>query len=103
MALRDFLFGFKFLATDYVSPVLKNIEKQITKVNEQVKATARWREAAANAATFGAGMIAVGGAAGDVIKGFVNDAAEMDEHLRHLSTTLDAGAAGVRELPRRIN
>ena len=98
MALREFLFGFKFLATDYVSPVLKNIERNISKVNEQVKATARWREAAANAATFGAGMIAVGGAAGYVIKGFVNDAAEMDEHLRHLSTTLDAGAAGVREL-----
>lgn len=98
MALRDFLFGFKFLATDYVSPVLKNIEKNIETVNAQVKATASWREAAGNLATFGAGMIAVGGAAALVIKGFVENAAETDEHLRHLLTTLDAGAAGVREL-----
>ena len=50
MALRDFLFGFKFLATDYVSPVLKNIETRIEAVNQQVKNTARWREAGTNLA-----------------------------------------------------
>jgi hypothetical protein len=98
MALRDFLFGFKFMATDYVSPVLKNIERRIDAVNEQVKNTARWRETATNLGMVGAGMIAVGGGAGYVIKGFVDNAADLDEHLRHLSTTLDSGAAGVREL-----
>ena len=98
MALRDFLFGFKFLATDYVSPVLKNIERGIDAVNEQVKNTARWRETATNLGMLGAGMIGLGGGVGYVIKGFVDNAADLDEHLRHLSTTLDSGAAGVREL-----
>ena len=91
MALRDFLFGFKFLATDYVSPVLKNIERGIDAVNEQVKNTARWRETATNLGTLGAGMIGLGGGVGYVIKGFVDNAADLDEHLRHLSTTLDCG------------
>jgi hypothetical protein len=98
MAMRDFLFGFKFLATDYVSPVLKKISEQIEAVNTQVKATASWREVGTNIAMVGAGMTAMGAGVGFVLKGMINDAAVADEHLRHLSTTLDSGAAGVREL-----
>lgn len=98
MALRDFLFGFKFIATDYVSPVLKNIQGRIEAVNEQVKATASWREVGTNMAVVGAGIAAVGGGVALTLKRFVDSAADIDEHLRHLSTTLDSGAAGVREL-----
>jgi|GEM_PF-2011403 len=95
---RDFLFGFKFLATDYVSPILKNIETRMEAVNRQVKATANWREYAGNAAMIGTGAIAIGGAVGLVLKGMVGSAAEMDEHWQHLSTALDSGAAGVSEM-----
>ena len=95
---RDFLFGFKFLATDYVSPVLKNIESRIEAVNAQVKATASWREMGTNMSMIGVGAIAIGAGVGLVLKGMATNAAETDEHLRHLATTLDTGAAGVREL-----
>jgi TP901 family phage tail tape measure protein len=93
MALRDFLFGFKFLATDYVSPVLKNIETRIEAVNAQVKATAGWREAGTNLAIVGAGFAAAGGAVAVAIKSTVDAAAGMQTVMSHVATAVNDGAA----------
>jgi TP901 family phage tail tape measure protein len=98
MTVREFLFGFKFSATDYVTPILKNISAKVESLNAQMKATASWREGAQNLAMLGAGALALGAGAGMVLKGMVSKAAEMDEAWRHLATGLDAGAAGVKEL-----
>jgi TP901 family phage tail tape measure protein len=93
MALRDFLFGFKFLATDYVSPVLKSIETRIEKVNDQVKNTARWREAGTNLALVGAGFAAAGGAVALALNSTVQAAAEMQTEMTHVATAINDGAA----------
>jgi len=93
MALRDFLFGFKFMATDYVSPVLKNIENRIEKVNQQVKNTASWREAATNVAILGTGLIAVGGAVGYALKSTLDSAGAMQTVMTHVATAVSDGAA----------
>ena len=92
MALRDFLFGFKFLATDYVSPVLKNIENRIEAVNQQVKNTARWREAGTNLAIVGAGFAAAGGAVALALNSTVTAAAEMQTEMTHVRTAMSDGA-----------
>lgn len=93
MALRDFLFGFKFLATDYVSPVLKNIENRIEAVNAQVKNTSRWREGASNVGMVAAGFLAVGGAAGLAVKSVVDAASGMNTVMTHVATAMNDGAA----------
>jgi TP901 family phage tail tape measure protein len=92
VALRDFLFGFKFLATDYVSPVLKNIENRIEAVNSQVKNTARWREAGTNLAIVGAGFAAAGGAVALALNSTVTAAAEMQTEMTHVRTAMNDGA-----------
>ncbi len=89
---KDFLFGFKFLATDYVSPVLKNIESRIESVNAQVKNTARWREAGTNLAMMGAGMAVAGGALALAIRSTVNAAADMRTEMSHVATAMNDGA-----------
>jgi hypothetical protein len=78
---RDFLFGFKFLATDYVSPILKNIEGRIESVNAQVKNTARWREAGENIAMAGAPIAAAGGAVALALRSTVNAAGQMQSTI----------------------
>ncbi len=93
MALRDFLFGFKFLATDYVSPVLKNIESRIEAVNNQVKNTARLREAGTNLAIVGAGFAAAGGAVALALNSTVTAAVAMQTELTHVRTAMNDGAA----------
>jgi TP901 family phage tail tape measure protein len=93
MALRDFLFGFKFLATDYVSPVLKNIETRIEAVNQQVKNTARWREAGTNLAVLGTGVLAVGGAVGYGLKSALDASVAMQTVMTHVATAVSDGAA----------
>jgi TP901 family phage tail tape measure protein len=93
MALRDFLFGFKFLATDYVSPVLKSIETRIEKVNDQVKNTARWREAGTNLALVGAGFAAAGGAIAIGLMATVTAAGAMQTEMTHVRTAMNDGAA----------
>src|ERR1700676_4168302 len=90
--MRDFLFGFKFLATDYVSPVLKSIETRIEKVNDQVKNTARWREAGTNLAIVGAGFAAAGGALALALNSTVQAAAEMQTEMTHVRTAMNDGA-----------
>ena len=90
---RDFLFGFKFLATDYVSPILKNIETRIESVNAQVKNTARWREAGTNLAIAGGAMVAAGGAVALAIRSTVTAAAEMQTEMSHVATAINDGAA----------
>ncbi len=92
MAGRDFLFGFKFLATDYVSPVLKNIEGRIESVNAQVKNTARWREAGTNLAIAGGAFAAAGGAVALALRSTVNAAAEMQTEMTHVATAMNDGA-----------
>jgi TP901 family phage tail tape measure protein len=92
MALRDFLFGFNFLATDYVSPVLKNIENRIEAVNSQVKNTARWREAGTNLAIAGAGFAAAGGAVALALNSTVTAAAAMQTEMTHVATAMNDGA-----------
>ncbi len=98
MPSRDFLFGFKFLASDYVSPVLKNIESRIESVNAQVKNTARWREAGTNFAMMGAGMAVAGGAVALAIRSTVNAAAVMRTEMSHVATAMNDGAATATHL-----
>lgn len=93
MALRDFLFGFKFLATDYVSPVLKNIENRIEGVNQQIKNTSRWREGAANLGVMSAGFLAAGGAVGLGLMATVTAASAMQTEMTHVRTAMNDGAA----------
>jgi TP901 family phage tail tape measure protein len=93
MTGRDFLFGFKFLATDYVSPVLKNIESRIEAVNTQVKNTERWRTAGTNLIMLGAGIGAAGGAIGLGLKSAVDAAAEMQTVMTHVRVAMNDGAA----------
>ncbi len=90
---RDFLFGFKFLATDYVSPILKNIETRIESVNAQVKNTGRWREAGTNVAIMGGGLLAAGGAVVLALRSSVNAAMEMQTEMSHVATAINDGAA----------
>src|ERR1700676_2345501 len=89
--MRDFLFGFKFLATDYVSPVLKSIETRIEKVNDQVKNTARWREAGTNLALVGAGFAAAGGAVALALNSTLTAATEMQTAITHVATAMNDG------------
>src|SRR5580704_1534038 len=98
MALRDFLFGFKFLATDYVSPVLKNIESRIEAVNTQVKNTERWRTAGTNMIVLGAGIGAAGGAIGVGLMSALDAAGKMQGMMTHVATAISDGAATQRNL-----
>ena len=90
---KDFLFGFKFLATDYVSPVLKNIEGRIESVNAQVKNTARWREAGTNLAIAGGAFLAAGTAVALALRSTVNASAEMQTEMTHVATAINDGTA----------
>ena len=90
---KDFLFGLKFLATDYVSPILKNIETRLESVNAQVKATASWREAGTNFAIAGGAMVAAGGAVVLALRSSVNAAMEMQTEMSHVATAISDGAA----------
>ncbi|MGC1339829.1 MAG: phage tail tape measure protein [Candidatus Binataceae bacterium] len=96
--VREFLFGFKFSATDYVSPVLKNIEGNIKKLNESVANTARWREAGTNLALIGGGMAAIGGAGLLAMRSFVTASAAMQTEITHVATSLNDGVATAAHL-----
>jgi len=98
MALRDFVFGFRFTATDYVSPVLRNIETRIEAVNAQVKATASWREGAGNIALVGGAFLGVGGAALLGLKSMVDAAAGMQTVMTHVQTAMNDGIATQKHL-----
>ncbi len=95
---RDFLFGFKFLATDYVSPVLKGIESRIESVNAAVKNTARFREGGENLIKMGAGALAMGAGIGLVVKSFVGAASEMQTHMAALAATTGLGSTALATL-----
>jgi hypothetical protein len=95
---RDFLFGFKFLATDYVSPILKNIEGRIESVNAQVKNTARWRESGENLAMLGVGIGAIGTGVGLALRTTVNAAAEMQTKIAAVAATTGLGSAALATL-----
>ena len=90
---HDFLFGFKFVGTNYVSPMLQKIEHQIESINTQVKNTARWREAGANIAVVGGGVLAAGGAVALMIKSTTDAASGMQNVMSHVATAMNDGAA----------
>jgi hypothetical protein len=90
---RDFLFGFKFLATDHVSPVLKNIESGIGRVKAQIKGLS-----AANLAMAGAGMIAVGAGVGMVVKSFVDASAGMENVMAGVAAATGLASSALAQV-----
>ncbi len=98
MAFEKLLdFQMTLRAIDLISGVIKGVEERIGKLNEAVKATSRYREAAENFAMIGVAVAGMGAAIALPLKSFVESAASVDAAMRHLDTVLDSGVAGIRE------
>jgi hypothetical protein len=69
--------------------------------NAMAKTTAPLREFTEHLGLLGATALGASAAIALPLKSFVEEAATVDEAMRHRSTALDPGAAGMRELGRR--
>lgn len=78
--------AFVLRASDYLSPVLKNVSREIEHVNAAAKSTAHIREAAGNLAMTGAALAGAGAGIAVPIYSALKTAMEAQGHYAHLAT-----------------